>query len=176
MKRERDRIPRGRNADSLYGVHPVLEALRSTSRSFNKIFVARDQRGKEVQEILEQCKAQRIPIHFEERKILTRLAGHEKHQGIVAVTSAKPYAQVEEILDLAKKMIAIAYLIIGVVYMLTAAAGYAGFGNDVANNVLDNLDQGSVLVKCALAFITLQSVQRHQQKVFSDAQPVFACC
>ncbi|MBI5197238.1 MAG: RNA methyltransferase, partial [Nitrospirae bacterium] len=92
-----------RYADALYGVNPVLEALRSASRSFNKIYIARDQKSREVQEILALGREQGVPIHFEERKILTGLVGHEKHQGVVGVASVKSYAPVEEIFDLAKQ-------------------------------------------------------------------------
>jgi 23S rRNA (guanosine2251-2'-O)-methyltransferase len=94
---------RPEEAGFLYGVNPVLEALRSKSRSFDKLYVARrNQRGKEIREILDLSRERRVPVHFEERTVLSRLAGHEKHQGIVAVVSVKAYVPMESLLDAAK--------------------------------------------------------------------------
>src|SRR5687767_7924432 len=42
--------------------------------------------------------------------------------------------------------------------MLTAAGGYAGWGRDTADKILDNMNSDSVVVKAAYAFITAHVV------------------
>jgi amino acid permease len=52
-----------------------------------------------------------------------------------------------------------AYFFIAVIYLLTAAGGYAGWGKDTATKVLENMDEGSsVVVEMAYAAITAHVV------------------
>ena len=57
-----------------------------------------------------------------------------------------------------KKVSSYSYVLIAGIYMLTAAGGYSGWGRDVKENILNNMDEGLAIVKLALAGITAHVV------------------
>lgn len=71
----------------IYGVQPVLEALKSRGGRAEKIWVAFGRSGTAVQSILEQAKQQKTPVSFKDRASLDAKAGTAKHQGILALVS-----------------------------------------------------------------------------------------
>jgi len=71
----------------VYGVQPVLEALKSRGGRAEKIWVAFGRSGTAVQRILEQAKQQKTPVSFKDRASLDAKAGTAKHQGILALVS-----------------------------------------------------------------------------------------
>jgi 23S rRNA (guanosine2251-2'-O)-methyltransferase len=89
--------------DGLFGVNPVLEALRAASRSFESVYIAREKGGSDIREIISRCREEGVPLHFEDREVLNRLSGREKHQGVIGFVSAKPYSTVEAILKVAER-------------------------------------------------------------------------
>jgi 23S rRNA (guanosine2251-2'-O)-methyltransferase len=88
----------------LFGVHPVLEALRS-GRSIDRVLIARGAAGERLQEIIDLCRAQSIALRFEPRASLDRLAGGASHQGIVALGAAERYASLEEVAGRARMLV-----------------------------------------------------------------------
>jgi len=89
---------------TLVGVHAVLEALRA-GRSVDRLLVARGAGGQRLQEIIDLSRAASIPLRFEPRGALDRLAGGTAHQGIVAVAAAQRYAALEDVLAGAKMLV-----------------------------------------------------------------------
>lgn len=79
----------------LAGIHPVREAL-SAGRPLERLVVARGASGARVQEIIDLCRQRGIPIRFEHKRVLDRLAGETPHQGVVAVGAVERYADAEE--------------------------------------------------------------------------------
>jgi 23S rRNA (guanosine2251-2'-O)-methyltransferase len=88
----------------LVGVHPVLEALRA-GRPFERVLVARGAGGQRLQEIVDHCRAASIPVRFENREALDRLAGSSAHQGVVALGAAHRYAAFEDVLEGARMLV-----------------------------------------------------------------------
>ncbi len=86
------------------GVNPVREALKS-GRAFERILVARGAGGPRLQEIIEMAREARIPIRFEPRTGLDRLAGTPAHQGVVAMGAAKQYAGLDDIAERAQLLV-----------------------------------------------------------------------
>jgi 23S rRNA (guanosine2251-2'-O)-methyltransferase len=76
MKREEEGL--------LYGLKPVLEALRSTRRGVTRIALQRVRTGRETDEIFRLAREQGVPIRPETREALDQIAGTPKHQGVVA--------------------------------------------------------------------------------------------
>ncbi|HSW50769.1 MAG TPA: RNA methyltransferase substrate-binding domain-containing protein, partial [Bryobacteraceae bacterium] len=76
---------------TLVGVHSVLEALKA-GRPIDRLLVARGAGGQRMQEIIELCRAASIPVRFEPRSALDRLAGGSAHQGILAMAAEQRYA------------------------------------------------------------------------------------
>jgi 23S rRNA (guanosine2251-2'-O)-methyltransferase len=83
--------------DRLTGIHAVKEALES-GRALDRIVIARGRHGDRMEEIVARARERGVPVRFEERSQLDRLAGGSQHQGIVALTSAKQAGSLEDIL------------------------------------------------------------------------------
>ena len=73
----------------IYGIHPVLEALKQRPRAVHRIILARQRDELAVRPIIELAKNARIKIDHEQSTGLDRLAGSEQHQGVLA--EAEPY-------------------------------------------------------------------------------------
>ena len=71
----------------IYGVQPVLEALKNRGSRTEKIWVAFGRSGSPVQRILEQARRHKIPVSFKDRASLDAKAGTSKHQGVLALLS-----------------------------------------------------------------------------------------
>ncbi|MGN0489612.1 MAG: 23S rRNA (guanosine(2251)-2'-O)-methyltransferase RlmB [Ruminococcus sp.] len=88
--------------DIIAGRNPVNEAIRS-SRTIDKILVAKGERTGAVVGILAKAKEKQIPIKEVDSKKLDFLSGGANHQGIVAVVAVKEYSSVEDIFALAEQ-------------------------------------------------------------------------
>src|SRR5207245_11280567 len=86
------------STDLLYGVHPVMEALRAKDVGLHRIYLQEGRRGRVVEEILRLAKARHVPVAFEAREGLDRRAGSGRHQGAVGIASAKAYPAVADLL------------------------------------------------------------------------------
>jgi len=84
--------------DVIYGIHAVSEALKSRGRAFQYVGVARERHDGRMQRIIDDCRASGVPVRFLPREQLDRLARVPAHQGVVAVTAAKKYTDVDDIL------------------------------------------------------------------------------
>ncbi len=78
----------------LSGLHPVAEALRA-GRALEKLLVAQGAGGPRLQEVIDLARRASIPVRFEPRAALDRLAGTSAHQGIVAMGAAKQYVELD---------------------------------------------------------------------------------
>lgn len=86
----------------IYGINPLLEALRSGGRRFNKVYLLKGRRDKDIDEIVLLAKRLGAAIYYEPREILDRIAPHKRHQGVAGIVSPKEYATIEDILDAAR--------------------------------------------------------------------------
>ncbi len=82
----------------LAGVHPVTEALRA-GRPIERVLIARGTKQQRLQPVIDECHQRGIPVRFEPREALDRLARGATHQGIVALAAEKEYARLDDILD-----------------------------------------------------------------------------
>ena len=78
----------------LSGIHPVAEALRS-NHPLDRLLVAQGAGGARLQEIIDLARRAQVPVRFEPRSALDRLAGTSAHQGVVALGAARKYADIE---------------------------------------------------------------------------------
>ena len=88
--------------DRLTGIHAVREALEAGS-AFDRIVIAKGRQDTRVEEIVQLARAQNIPVRFEDRSQLDRLANSRDHQGVVALAAARPPVTLESLLDHANK-------------------------------------------------------------------------
>jgi 23S rRNA (guanosine2251-2'-O)-methyltransferase len=83
----------------IYGIHAVSEALKSGARSFDYVGVSRERHDQRVQRIIDDCRASGVQVRFLRREDLDRAANTNMHQGVIAVTSSKQYADVDTLLE-----------------------------------------------------------------------------
>jgi 23S rRNA (guanosine2251-2'-O)-methyltransferase len=81
------------------GINPVMEALTAGSRHFDRLLVVKGIRNRRVSEAIARASQLGIPLRFEPRETLDRMAGGIPHQGLIAVVSAKPVITLEKLLD-----------------------------------------------------------------------------
>ena len=80
----------------LTGINPVAEALRAR-HPLERILIAKGAGGPRLQEIIELARRASIPVRFEPREALERLAGAGSHQGVVALGAANQYVDLDDI-------------------------------------------------------------------------------
>src|SRR5713101_7953130 len=78
----------------LSGVHPVAEALRA-QHPLDRVLIAQGAGGPRLQEIIDMARRASVPVRFEPRASLDRLAGTAAHQGVVAMGAALKFAGAE---------------------------------------------------------------------------------
>jgi 23S rRNA (guanosine2251-2'-O)-methyltransferase len=78
----------------LSGIHPVAEALRA-KHPLERLLVAQGAGGPRVQEVIDLARRASIPVRFEPRAALDRLAGTSAHQGVVAMGAAQKYTDLD---------------------------------------------------------------------------------
>jgi 23S rRNA (guanosine2251-2'-O)-methyltransferase len=82
----------------LSGIHPVAEALRA-KHALDRILVAQGAGGPRLQEIIDLARRAGVPVRFEPRASLDRLAGSSAHQGVIAMGAASKYADLDAAAD-----------------------------------------------------------------------------
>jgi 23S rRNA (guanosine2251-2'-O)-methyltransferase len=80
----------------LSGIHPVAEALRA-KHPLDRLLVAQGAGGPRLQEIIDMARRAGVPVRFEPRNALDRLAGTSAHQGVVALGAARKYAELDAV-------------------------------------------------------------------------------
>lgn len=83
--------------DKLTGIHAVKEALEA-QRPIDRIAIAKGRQDTRVEEIVQLARKQGVPVRFEDRGQLDRLANSKDHQGVVALAGARAAATLEDIL------------------------------------------------------------------------------
>jgi 23S rRNA (guanosine2251-2'-O)-methyltransferase len=86
-------------ANQLYGLIPVLEALRAPSSRLEQITIADGARHERLRELLQLAKQARVPVHRVPRHALDRELPGVTHQGVIARTAAATYRDPDELLD-----------------------------------------------------------------------------
>jgi 23S rRNA (guanosine2251-2'-O)-methyltransferase len=87
----------------LYGLHSVEEALRSGTRRFDYVCIARaiQNQGQphRLAQLLDLCHKSGVKTRLEPRDALTRMAQTAAHQGVVAVVREREFLDLEDILE-----------------------------------------------------------------------------
>lgn len=84
---------------NIYGVLPVLEALRAGARRIDRIVIAEGVRDTRLREVLDAARSARVPVRREPRVALDRVTHNANHQGVLAITSAANYSDADDLLS-----------------------------------------------------------------------------
>lgn len=88
--------------DKLRGIHAVKEALEA-QRPIDRIAIAKGRQDTRIEEIVQLARKNSIPVRFEDRNQLDRLANSKDHQGVVALAAACAAASLDDILTTANQ-------------------------------------------------------------------------
>lgn len=86
-------------SERIFGIHPVLEALRAQPRSVTRIAVLAGRHDARIEALLNEARAAGITVQRQPRQALDRLAAGESHQGVVAWMSQAEYSDPDDIVD-----------------------------------------------------------------------------
>jgi 23S rRNA (guanosine2251-2'-O)-methyltransferase len=83
----------------LFGLHPVEEALRSGTRKFDHICIARERQDARLEKLIQACRDAGVKLRMDTRDQLTKLARTEAHQGVVAIVRARQFLDLDDLLQ-----------------------------------------------------------------------------
>jgi 23S rRNA (guanosine2251-2'-O)-methyltransferase len=81
----------------LYGINTVTEALKARGRAFEWVGVAKERNDIRLKRIIDESRKIGVPVRILTRVELDRMAVAGAHQGVVAVTSAKQYTDLDDL-------------------------------------------------------------------------------
>jgi len=84
----------------LFGFHAVTARLRNHAGSIRRLYVAGARSDARMRELVARAEAARIAVHAADDARLLQLAGHGRHQGVVAeVDGALPHVTLDDVLE-----------------------------------------------------------------------------
>jgi 23S rRNA (guanosine2251-2'-O)-methyltransferase len=89
-------------SNHLYGLVPVIEALRAQKRPIQRILIAAGAQPTRIHELVETARRMRIPLEKTDRAALDKLTHGTNHQGVVALiagTRRADYVEADDLLD-----------------------------------------------------------------------------
>jgi 23S rRNA (guanosine2251-2'-O)-methyltransferase len=87
---------------TVHGVNPVRELLRSGAEAPGELWIAEGAERQRLAEILRLARQRGARLREAPRQKLDRLAGTDRHQGVVAVVSDYRYRELDELLAAAR--------------------------------------------------------------------------
>lgn len=88
------------NSNIIFGLLPVLEALRADNRRIDKVFLADGAKEKRLSEIVDLCRSRSISFAWVPRETFAKhLESGINHQGVMAFTAASGYVETDDILE-----------------------------------------------------------------------------
>jgi 23S rRNA (guanosine2251-2'-O)-methyltransferase len=87
--------------DVIFGRNPVMEAIKS-GKEIEKIYISKTAKGN-ISKIINLAKEAGIVVSTTDNETLSKLAGSQNHQGIVALSAVYQYFEVEDLLEYAEQ-------------------------------------------------------------------------
>ncbi len=88
---------------TLYGIHPVLEALKKRPRAVKSIHLARQGSDKSLTQISELAQQYGIAVRASTQQELIQLTGSSQHQGIAAQAEPFPLSDIDDVIARARR-------------------------------------------------------------------------
>ena len=87
---------------TLYGIHPVLEALKKRPRAFHRLFLSRESGREDFAQIVSHARAAKVNTALIPVKELAQMCRSEQHQGVVAEVEPLSLLALEDVISLWK--------------------------------------------------------------------------
>ncbi|MFQ5877337.1 MAG: 23S rRNA (guanosine(2251)-2'-O)-methyltransferase RlmB [Acidobacteriota bacterium] len=88
-------------SDTVFGVHPVLEALRPPGRRVSKVLIAANRRDARVAAVIGAARRAGVAVLRRPARSLDRLCAGGRHQGVVALVARAEYAEPGQVVEAA---------------------------------------------------------------------------
>ena len=85
------------NDEMIYGMNPVLEALRGKRRAF-ELFVVEEKKDNRLDKVLALATERGVPVRRRQRSDLAQLTGTDHHQGVALRMEPFAYTELEDLL------------------------------------------------------------------------------
>jgi len=85
-------------SDRVFGIHPVLETLRSARRRVTRVVISASRSDARVRQVLEAARQAGIPVQRQPDRALDRLVDGETHQGVIAFVAGTAYGDADVLL------------------------------------------------------------------------------
>ena len=85
--------------ETIYGIHPVFEALQARRRTFHELYILKDKANQRIEHIIKTAHLADIPIQYLPRQKLQSLTGIDTHQGIAARVSPYPFLDLSDLIS-----------------------------------------------------------------------------
>ncbi len=86
------------------GIRAVIELLRYNSAQVKEIWIAKDRTVSRLEEILNICDREMVPVHYKNYKEISLLLPGISHQGVVAIVPGFRYYSLKELISLIKEI------------------------------------------------------------------------
>jgi len=83
----------------IFGINPLLEALKSQKRRILKIYISNRRKGKEIEKIINRAKNQGIKFESVNLKTFQKICPGVNHQGVAGIISNKELISLEEMIE-----------------------------------------------------------------------------
>jgi len=83
--------------DKLTGINAVREALEA-GRAIDRIVIAKGRQDTRIEKIVQLSRERDVPVRFEDRAQLDRLASTQDHHGVVALVAARATVTFEDVM------------------------------------------------------------------------------
>jgi len=83
----------------VFGVHPVLEALKSARRSVIRVVISESRADARMRQVVDAARRSGVPVQRQPRGALDRMTDGEAHQGVVAFLAGGDYADAGDLLN-----------------------------------------------------------------------------
>jgi len=86
-------------SDRVFGVHPVLEALKSARRSVIRVVISESRADARMRQVVDVARRSGVPVQRQPQVALDRMTDGEVHQGVVAFLAGGDYADAGDLLS-----------------------------------------------------------------------------
>jgi len=84
----------------LFGFHAVTSRLRQRPEAVHALYVLEGRQDPRLRDLVARAETARVPVHAVDHSRLDALAGHGRHQGVVAIVDdALPHVTLDDVLD-----------------------------------------------------------------------------
>ena len=85
-------------SQTIYGINTLQAALQEEPERIHKLYVIKGKRNRRIEDLVELARSAGVPLLFQPREALDRLAGSDSHQGVVAAVAAAHFTDFDELI------------------------------------------------------------------------------